>query len=118
MAYGKVLAFSILATVLLCCAPMGSAQIAVDIGVAPVCPYGYFDYAPYDCAPYGYYGPDWFVGGIFLEPALGPTAHTASTGTSITASILITDNMARCRGAERRNSTTSTATRRGMDKAT
>jgi hypothetical protein len=41
------------------------AQVSVNIGVAPVCPYGYFDYPPYDCAPYGYYGPDWFVGGVF-----------------------------------------------------
>jgi len=22
----------------------------------PTCPYGYYDYAPYACAPYGYYG--------------------------------------------------------------
>src|ERR1700761_9485143 len=50
-----------------------SAQIAVGIGVAPVCPYGYFDYPPYDCAPYGYYGPDWFTGGIFI--GAGPWFH-------------------------------------------
>ena len=49
------------------------AQVSVDIGVAPVCPYGYFDYAPYDCAPYGYYGPDWFTGGIFI--GAGPWFH-------------------------------------------
>ncbi|MGA7158130.1 MAG: hypothetical protein WBY53_14855 [Acidobacteriaceae bacterium] len=49
------------------------AQVVVDIGVAPVCPYGYFDYAPYDCAPYGYYGPDWFVDGVFL--GAGPWFH-------------------------------------------
>ena len=49
------------------------AQISVGIGVAPVCPYGYFDYAPYDCAPYGYYGPDWFTGGIFI--GAGPWFH-------------------------------------------
>jgi hypothetical protein len=48
-------------------------SVGVGIGVAPVCPYGYFDYAPYDCAPYGYYGPDWFVGGIFL--GAGPWFH-------------------------------------------
>ena len=51
----------------------GQAQIAVGIGVAPVCPYGYFDYPPYDCAPYGYYGPDWFVGGLFI--GAGPWFH-------------------------------------------
>lgn len=49
------------------------AQVVVNIGPAPVCPYGYFDYAPYDCAPYGYYGPDWFVGGVFL--GAGPWFH-------------------------------------------
>ena len=42
------------------------AQITVSIGVAPVCPYGYFNYAPYQCAPFGYYGPQWFTGGVFL----------------------------------------------------
>ena len=49
------------------------AQISVSIGAPPVCPYGYFDYSPYDCAPYGYYGPDWFVGGIFI--GAGPWFH-------------------------------------------
>jgi hypothetical protein len=49
------------------------AQITMGIGVAPVCPYGYFDYPPYDCAPYGYYGPDWFAGGIFI--GAGPWFH-------------------------------------------
>jgi hypothetical protein len=47
--------------------------IGVNIGSAPVCPYGYFDYEPYDCAPYGYYGPDWFVGGVFI--GAGPWFH-------------------------------------------
>lgn len=37
-----------------------SSQVSVNIGVEPVCPYGYYDYAPYGCASYGYYGPDWF----------------------------------------------------------
>lgn len=49
------------------------AQVSVNIGVAPVCPYGYFDYAPYSCAPYGYYGPDWFTGGVFI--GAGPWFH-------------------------------------------
>jgi len=50
-----------------------AAQVAVDIGVAPDCPYGYYDYTPYDCAPYGYYGPEWFSGGIFI--GAGPWFH-------------------------------------------
>ena len=43
--------------------PKAEAQVSVDIGVAPDCPYGYYDVAPYNCAPAGYYGPEWFVGG-------------------------------------------------------
>jgi hypothetical protein len=51
-----------------------SAQrIAVGVGIgpgyigpAPICSYGYYDYYPYACAPYGYYGPEWFNGGIFI----------------------------------------------------
>ena len=73
MSTGKVIALAALAVALFTCAPADRAQVVVGIGVAPVCPYGYFDYAPYDCAPYGYYGPDWFVGGIFL--GAGPWFH-------------------------------------------
>ena len=56
-------------------ASAASAQIGigVHIGPAPICPYGYFDYTPYDCAPYGYYGPDWFLNGIFV--GAGPWFH-------------------------------------------
>ncbi len=61
----------------LCSTPVARAQVSVgvNIGPAPVCPYGYFDYAPYDCAPYGYYGPrlDPFIGGVFL--GAGPWFH-------------------------------------------
>ena len=32
----------------------------------PACSYGYYGAAPYACAPYGYYGPSWFNGGIFI----------------------------------------------------
>jgi len=39
----------------------------------PYCPYGYYDYAPYSCSPYGYYGPDWFNGGVFI--GAGPWFH-------------------------------------------
>src|SRR5215469_4780942 len=54
-------------------AKTAAAQITINIGVAPVCPYGYFNYAPYSCAPLGYYGPQWFVGGIFI--GAGPWFH-------------------------------------------
>jgi hypothetical protein len=73
MIHGKVLAFSALAIALLSSSSLGPAQIAVNVGVEPGCPYGYFDYAPYDCAPYGYYGPDWFVDGFFI--GAGPWFH-------------------------------------------
>ncbi len=54
-------------------APRAQAQISINIGVPPDCPYGYYDYAPYACAPYGYYGPEWFVNGIFI--GVGPWFH-------------------------------------------
>jgi hypothetical protein len=41
-------------------------SINVNIGHAPACPYGYFNYEPYQCAPFGYYGPQWFQSGIFI----------------------------------------------------
>lgn len=51
------------------------AQVSfgVQVGPAPVCPYGYYDYAPYQCAPYGYYGPEWFSNGVFI--GAGPWFH-------------------------------------------
>lgn len=62
-------------------APYAHAQrVGVEIGVGPgyvgpppVCTYGYYDYYPYACAPYGYYGPSWFSGGVFI--GAGPWFH-------------------------------------------
>ena len=62
-------------------APYAHAQrFGVEVGVGPVyvgpppaCPYGYYDYYPYACAPYGYYGPSWFSGGVFI--GAGPWFH-------------------------------------------
>lgn len=54
--------------------PNADAQISINIGgPPPVCPYGYYDYAPYRCAPVGFYGPGYFYNGIFL--GVGPWAH-------------------------------------------
>ena len=39
-------------------------------GPPPVCSYGYFSYYPYACAPYGYWGPNYFVDGLFI--GVGP----------------------------------------------
>jgi hypothetical protein len=56
-------------------APTAAAQVSVAIGVAPDCPYGYYDTAPYGCAPTGYYGPEWFNGDGFI--GAGPWFHGA-----------------------------------------
>src|ERR1700723_2711715 len=53
--------------------PKTNAQVAVEVGVAPECPYGYYDVAPYNCAPYGYYSAEWFSGGAFV--GAGPWFH-------------------------------------------
>jgi len=54
---------------------VGPAVVAgpVYVGPAPVCAYGYFQYYPYACAPYGYYGPSYFTGGVFI--GAGPWFH-------------------------------------------
>jgi hypothetical protein len=69
-ALAAVAAFCLMAN-----APKMHAQVSVgvDVGVAPDCPYGYYDVPPYTCAPYGYYGPEWFSGGIFI--GAGPWFH-------------------------------------------
>jgi hypothetical protein len=73
MPHLKSLALTAIAVVLLTAATVAPAQVVVGIGLAPECPYGYFDYAPYSCSPYGYYGPDWFAGGLFI--GAGPWFH-------------------------------------------
>jgi len=70
----KAITLSALSVGLLTAAvPAAPAQISIGIGVAPGCPYGYYDFAPYDCSPYGYYGPDWFNSGVFI--GAGPWFH-------------------------------------------
>src|ERR1035437_2086280 len=53
-------------------APAANAQVMVNIGLQPVCSYGYYDYAPSESAPMGFYGPGYFYNGIFL--GMGPWA--------------------------------------------
>jgi len=62
-------------------APSHAQRVFVGVGVgpayygpAPVCAYGYYGYYPYACAPYGYYGPDYFVSGVFI--GAGPWFHS------------------------------------------
>jgi len=61
------------------------AQVAVGVGIGPaivappvaygppVCDWGYYNYYPSACAPYGYYGPEWFSDGLFI--GVGPWYH-------------------------------------------
>src|SRR5258708_24154728 len=52
----------------------GSVYFGSEYGYGPpVCPYGYYEYAPYACAPYGYWGPEWFDDGLFI--GAGPWCH-------------------------------------------
>lgn len=72
----KYLALTAIAVICFLSTPQKStAQVTfgVQIGPEPECPYGYFDYAPYRCAPYGYYGPEWFSDGVFV--GRGPWFH-------------------------------------------
>jgi hypothetical protein len=64
---------AVAATCVAATAPRAEAQVSVNIGVAPECPYGYYDVAPYNCAPSGYYGPEWFSGDVFV--GAGPWFH-------------------------------------------
>jgi len=63
-----LLAFGTVCTLM----PAANAQVVVSIGIQPVCTYGYYDYAPYACAPVGFYGSGYFYNGIFL--GMGPWA--------------------------------------------
>ena len=65
--------------------PLAYSQAAVRVGIGigpvgvgvvagpPVCAYGYYPDYPYTCAPYGYYGPSYFVNGVFI--GAGPWFH-------------------------------------------
>lgn len=44
----------------------GVAAQSCETAAAPDCPYGYYDFTPYDCAPFGYYGPEWFPNTVFV----------------------------------------------------
>jgi len=72
----------VLLSLLILPAVSARAGVAIGVGVgvapgyvgpAPVCAYGYYPYHPYACAPQGYYGPQWFVGGVFI--GAGPWYH-------------------------------------------
>ena len=72
-------------------------QINLSIWFAPDCPYGYFDYAPHNCAPDGYYGPrNGFVAAHSLALARGLVVPTTSKAWWITLSIHSTAITAHC----------------------
>jgi len=54
-------------------ARVGVGIASVYVGPEPVCAYGYYPYYPYACAPYGYWGPSYFLGGVFV--GAGPWYH-------------------------------------------
>ena len=72
----KFLAMAAVAATCMANLPEAQAQVNINIGVAPECPYGYYDAAPYSCAPSGYYGPEWFNGAVFI--GAGPWFHGSS----------------------------------------
>jgi hypothetical protein len=82
MRYIKFLALvGVLGVSLLAASGANAQRVAIGVGIggpgyygpAPICDYGYYNYYPYACAPYGYYGPEWFDGGFFI--GAGPWFH-------------------------------------------
>lgn len=78
----RYLKYMVLLAILLVPFAYSQAQVRVGIGIGvspayvagpPVCSYGYYGYYPYACAPYGYYGPSYFVNGVFV--GAGPWYH-------------------------------------------
>ncbi|MEO6806484.1 MAG: hypothetical protein ABI286_04415 [Edaphobacter sp.] len=72
----KALLCSIALLTFLAFAPKANAQISINIGIGtppPVCPYDYYNYAPYACSPTGFWGPEYFYNGVFL--GVGPWYH-------------------------------------------
>jgi hypothetical protein len=95
------------------------AQVFINIGAAPVCPYNYFDYAAYNWVPYGYYGPEWFRRRcLYRSRRLVPWPLATSTATLITASTHITATLVQFRRVESGRSITSTETRGVMGAVT
>jgi hypothetical protein len=73
---GKVLLSAAALVLSLAFLPTAKAQVSIGInvgGAPPGCAYGYYDYAPYSCAPAGYYGSGYFYNGIFL--GVGPWSN-------------------------------------------
>ena len=117
MLHLKALAFSALAAAAVSGFSGAPAQVSISIGAPPMCPYGYYDFAPYNCAPYGYYGPDWFDGGVFIGAGPGFMVRTDFMGTSTTTMILVTVTTDPIPRAGSSLTTISTQTKRGTGTA-
>lgn len=71
----RYLKYLLLLAVLVLPAVHSQAQVAIGVQIGPnyglynappVCEYGFYPDYPFGCAPYGYWGPEWFVDGAFI----------------------------------------------------
>ncbi len=78
----RLLKFFAMLSVLLISSAYSRAQVSIGIGIGgysvpayiygpPTCAYGYYNYEPYACAPYGYYGPRWSRLGYYVREYYG-----------------------------------------------
>ena len=67
--------FALLGVFVALAAAPSPAQVSIGIHIGPdygyyhvppACPYGYYPDYPFGCAPYGYWGPEWFVDDVFI----------------------------------------------------
>ena len=73
--------------------PKANAQVTVDIGVPPVCSYGYYNYAPYACAPVGFYGPGYFYSESSWAWAHGLAGAITTAGVAIASALLVVEGI-------------------------
>ena len=73
MRHLKYLALLVVLVALAAAPSQAQVSIRVHVGpdygyyhVPPACPYGYYPDYPFGCAPYGYWGPQYFVDGVFI----------------------------------------------------
>jgi len=72
----KFLALAAVAGIfLVATAPKAQAQVAVEVG-SPLIALRLLRLRPYNCVPDGYYGSEWFNGGVFV--GVGPWFHGSS----------------------------------------
>lgn len=71
----RYLKYLLLLAVVAMPAAYSQAQVSIRVHIGPdyglynpppVCEYGYYPDYPFGCAPYGYWGPEWFADGVFI----------------------------------------------------